>query len=817
MSTSSPSLPNANANATAAAASPDDSRSTTPTPSRPSLLSRLSLPLTLRNRNRHVADFHVRPDEPYRNYSAGNHVRGAVVLAIVKPVRMTHLVVTLHGYVHVVKDPVAMAKAQPAAPRGGSSVRPQYHGNGLASLFQDEQVLSGEGRLEAGKYEFGFDLVFPEKGLPSSIDFERGTISYMITATLTRPTSIAPTVSCDRKVMLVEQVDIGRLSPPRPRTIFLEPISRRTRRKKSMALEKTPSVAPDTNEIVSESESAEPSSAIEESSRDAPSESRSPIQSDMRSEVSGGSGRSTGSVVSRAEFAQLSQVGTTLTSSAKQQVVDDKTITATIELVKGGCLPGDTVSVRVTVQHIKLVKSMTGVVVTLFRQGKIDTAPPSSKFEDTAGKLYMSRAQKEEAYPRSRLGLGGLSLSSTGSTSVFRKDLDQNTAPLIIDPSTMQASVTVSVKVPDDSFPTIKGVPGDMVTFKYQVEVIVDLGGRLSNLLQGAQTPARFGTFNSNNADQGNTSFGPRRGINIADTSQLRRGKGVVAVSMETVVGSVDSSKTQKQRVSPARTIQIAGDGEDGNIRPELAPTGATARESGVPNGQSPAPYHPPGAEPAYFSSPPPSSAPLHPLAFQSAPSNIATPLGHFNQHETYSNEATPSYIPPPEMPDHANMTEKQRVQQAEMRLLPSQPPQFAGPSAPTDDAPLAPSVPDDDIYDADVGFRPQHPTGLRDIAESGPSAPTQDDISIATVREDKQERERRRLMNEASSPPEVPSDVERRLETPTHADAGPDLEPSAPVLDDDDDDPYSQYGVGAGPSGASSRRDVEQLPAYER
>jgi hypothetical protein len=171
MSTSSPSLASTSAAAAASAStSADDSRSNTPTPSRPSLLSRLSLPLTLRNRNRHVADFHVRPDEPHKNYSAGKHVRGAVVLTIVKPIRITHLVVSLHGYVQVVKDPVAMAKTQSVVPRGGSSLRPQYLGNGLASLFQDEQVLSGEGRLEAGKYEFGFDLVFPDTILPSSID-----------------------------------------------------------------------------------------------------------------------------------------------------------------------------------------------------------------------------------------------------------------------------------------------------------------------------------------------------------------------------------------------------------------------------------------------------------------------------------------------------------------------------------------------------------------------------------------------------------------------------------------------------------------------
>jgi hypothetical protein len=100
-------------------------------------------------------------------------VHGSVVLTVVKPVRITHLVVTLHGYVHVVREPSAAAKSMtngPGARPMGGSTGPQYHGNGLASLFQDEQVLSGDGRLEPGKYDFGFDLVFPSEGLPSSID-----------------------------------------------------------------------------------------------------------------------------------------------------------------------------------------------------------------------------------------------------------------------------------------------------------------------------------------------------------------------------------------------------------------------------------------------------------------------------------------------------------------------------------------------------------------------------------------------------------------------------------------------------------------------
>lgn len=46
----------------------------------------------------------------------------------------------------------------------------QYFGNGHASLFQDEQTLCGEGRLDTGHYEFKFELEFPTKEVPTSID-----------------------------------------------------------------------------------------------------------------------------------------------------------------------------------------------------------------------------------------------------------------------------------------------------------------------------------------------------------------------------------------------------------------------------------------------------------------------------------------------------------------------------------------------------------------------------------------------------------------------------------------------------------------------
>jgi hypothetical protein len=85
---------------------------------------------------------------------------------------------------------------------------------------------------------------------------------------------------------------------------------------------------------------------------------------------------------------------------------------------------------------------------------------------------------------------------------------------------------------------------------------------------------------------------------------------------------------------------------------------------------------------------------------------------------------------------------------------------------------------------------------------------------------EDKQEMERRRLMQEASAPPEFPEDMDRRNGGPSGETApDPDPEPSAPsapVLDDFDDD-FPGYGSGAGPSGSSRHGDGEQLPAYQR
>lgn len=121
-----------------------------------------------------MSDFYIRPDEPHRQYSPGDLVKGAVVLIVVKPVRVTHLVVRLHGHVRVFNTPNATGGGVfPDGGFGGAAGTRrggEYPRNGYTPLFEDEVTLCGEGRLEVGRYEFRFELEFPTKGVPSSID-----------------------------------------------------------------------------------------------------------------------------------------------------------------------------------------------------------------------------------------------------------------------------------------------------------------------------------------------------------------------------------------------------------------------------------------------------------------------------------------------------------------------------------------------------------------------------------------------------------------------------------------------------------------------
>jgi len=144
-----------------------------PSPQGQTLLSRLKPPFTPKTL-RNVEEFYIQPDDPHRQYAPGDIITGSVILKVVKPLRVTHLVVCLHGFVQVYKTPNSPGegfRAYSATLAAGKTKRNGgYYGNGFASLFEDEVILCGDGRLDEGSYQFNFELEFPSQRLPSSID-----------------------------------------------------------------------------------------------------------------------------------------------------------------------------------------------------------------------------------------------------------------------------------------------------------------------------------------------------------------------------------------------------------------------------------------------------------------------------------------------------------------------------------------------------------------------------------------------------------------------------------------------------------------------
>lgn len=525
--------------------------------------------------------------------------------------------------------------------------------------------------------------------------------------------------------------------------------------------------------------STEGSLVADDANQDAHQNPRSPVNSDLRSEVSGDSAVSGSTGLSsreRADPNQSGSLGTVQAGVARKSVSSkDKTITTTIELMKSGCLPGDTISVKVDVQHTKRIKSLYGVIVTLYRQGRVDSAPPVALFKNIS-KEEQRRLEKEEYYPKSKTGLGGLSLSSAGTCSVFRKDLSQAFSPLIIDPATLTASVTTSVRVPENSFPSIRGVPGEMISFKYRLEVIVDLGGKLANAIQIQQNPRvgpAAGVLTSGR--EGAAGLASFDG-SLVNTDPLKREKGVIYDSFEVVVGTTDTSRRGKAVSSPSNQ------GLDGAYN-ENGPWPAGWEDEGY------------GAEEAYAQE------------YVPYPGEPAAQYPYWNGGSQEPVDPAPHYIPPPpDFADESGLSEKERVRRAEQRLLPSQPQApapTAGPSAPAayggndDEAgPSAPSAP------------PPAPP-----AEAGPSAPTLDDLSgpNGSSADDKQELERQRLMAEASAPPEFPREDDAGVGSSSGPSAPPMMDgPSAPILTEEEE--YGTYF-----SHQATAPSLEPLPAYQR
>ncbi|KAF2098632.1 hypothetical protein NA57DRAFT_23527, partial [Rhizodiscina lignyota] len=734
-----------------------------------SFLSRIKAPFGSKTRN--IAEFYIQPDDPHRQYSPGDHITGSVILKVVKPLRVTHVVVCLHGFVQVYKtpnNPGESYRAYTGTSVPGKTARTGYFGNGFVSLFQDEHILCGEGRLGEGVYQFGYELVFPRDRLPSSIDFERGTVSYMITSTITKPTTISPTTICDRKVQLTEDFDIATLRPPRPRVITLEPLTKRGRAK-HLAKKRA---------LTGDSDSSPQGSTPPEASTGQRNQNTSGSQADGELPMSPApsetsfdsciSSCGTGSAAMESVSHSAITNGSNKTGHKYSTEEAQRPISATIELQRQGFLRGDAIQLRILVQHRKLVKSLHGVIITLYRQARVDMHPALP----VVGKEGQEKT--EDYYPKSRTGLGGLSLSSAGSSHVFRKDLSQSFASLIINPDSLTADIKAAVRVPEEAFPSISSVPGGMISFKYYVEVVLDLHGKLSGLdrlFPSSGMSTGYGPQAANSTvDTANGPMFSAWGGHLIDTQEIRREKGIISCVFEVVIGTRDSQRTAAQKAA---------------TRFQHSEQEATARAT-RPNDQNAGPQstNPHELPPA-----------TDDLAEYSYDPNIPYDEGYHYEDYAYDHEyggirpyqpdsqstlhAPPPMhaIPLPDMTEEENLPEKERLRRAEARLLPSQPPEMDEPESSTTARNVAPSAPLLPEHSGTVSHPPsappQHENSFQFNVPSAPppiDTPAERDRRLSAAPEysgpsnaqpaptdDKQELHLRRLEMERSAPDDAP------------------------------------------------------------
>lgn len=626
----------------------------------------------------------------------------------------------------------------------------------------------------------------------------------MVSSTLTRPTTISPVATCHHPIHFVETVDIAAFPRPKPRVVSVETVSRRSMNKISTRRSVKPSSI---GKGLAQLSIGSQGSANGSSSSD-PQPPNGPPQSPVPSTTSFASGGSSSkSTYPTGAAQQFPNSSIESNSQACNDEVTDHMVTAIIELLHRGCLPGDKLPVEISINHNKPVKSLQGIIITMYREGHVDTHPAIP-----LGPSHSRKKQEyEDYYPKSRTGLGGLSLSTAGSSSGFRKDLSQRFVPLIVDPHSLTAVIKTSIPVPDNLFPTVSSVPGAMITFKYFIEVVIDLRGRLTgqdrflprlNMTSGASSYG-YGDYTSNGTDRSDGyMISASAGLGILGTEQIRREKGVVTCSFEVIVGTRDSGRKRgrnadEYRASDASHADPAIGSDDDRAMESFGILGSQQRADSLPRD----------------------------IDYQTDPQISDDRLCAAYE----SNCWQPNAIPPAIIEE--DLDEKSHVRRAEQRLLPSAPSvhnehlssnlQSQQPSAPeafnlidlANDRES--SSPNQLIHNRALTASMESARRNYDLGYNGASTQVNGDASSpAGPGDDKQEMERQRLQMAASAPEYFQDGEVLESNSPARR----CVIATAPILDEEWPSPHQvpPESFSVSPS-HESHLHIESLPMYQK
>ncbi|QPG76927.1 hypothetical protein FOA43_004321 [Brettanomyces nanus] len=315
-------------------------------------------------------------------------------------------------------------------------------------LFNHSIILYGETEnnelaLTKGEHRFPFIVKLPKKNVHTSISFEKGEIKYSIKSDISDKSAVNDRLWTSEMLLnIVKPINLCLLPEAKPKTLTFRRTKRRMRH-----------VASPTSSINS-TESLE-------------------LQQQTNNNVDG-------------------------SPSPKSSSDSSDVIKICMEIPSVGYLKGESISVKVSIEHYKQISNVNGIFITLIRVCALD----------------MGEDHEHQS---------------------FRKDLAQSIVPLIIDPSSKPPyNVSTSLRVPLDSFPTIVT---NLVSFQYYIEVLINMSK--SSRFQGPLKTK--GLVDDEIIQRGSRD-------NIYNVDKLKQMKNVLTLTSEIVIG------TERKPISKLKT-----------------------------------------------------------------------------------------------------------------------------------------------------------------------------------------------------------------------------------------------------------------------
>jgi hypothetical protein len=514
-----------------------------------------------------IADFYIAIDEPHKLWLPGDEISGQIILILRKNLANIAITLALNGYIKINAS-------------SHLKLRPVKHVlfNHTIKIYGEEDSSSGadndidhdpdqfQNGLYKGEHRFPFIVKLPNKRVYTSINFGKGSIAYLLKATIgnmqptapstaNSPTAASPTISAstqqlnndspnnatsspgdanssslriiakakllrmltnstqtlEKLINIISPIDVAKLSPPKPKRLTLKD-PRNSSRKLSRTQSSTSTINTFTTLSSNNSDTTE-TNRIGDQHReeeiitqldDAPNVNLSAaIGTNMLHPVTPSSDNS----------AAAPKPSVTSTSNSLRQRPD--AVRVSLEISDLGYLRGELIPIKLNISHLKKIQDSNGIIITFLRVCRLENGPD-------------------------------------GLFDSFRKDLYQLIIPLYVDPCTLKSEINTSVRVPADAFPTISGCP--LVSFQYFIEVLINLSGKsiqfdggdtntsASNakdlIIGAASNTAQVGSTFSFDFLQPQGSFNSKERLTYINTDKYKRMKKFLQLTSEVIVGT---------------------------------------------------------------------------------------------------------------------------------------------------------------------------------------------------------------------------------------------------------------------------------------